>query len=168
MRKAFTLIEILIAITILSIMMLFLYQSYSSLNISNSFYKNELGQIKNGYLKKKVFFLDFALVHKETAKILNQDTKLDVVFLQSSHSIHKRHNPYIAYIIQDSKLYRLESIQEFTEYPLSVGGEYVADCLGEIDSFRVYRSKDDEGSYLVHADFKEDEDILLRVKALQE
>ena len=167
MRKAFTLIEILIAITILSIMMLFLYQSYNSLNISNSFYKNELGQIKNGYLKKKVFFLDFALVYKETAKILNQDTKLDVVFLQSSHSIHKRHNPYIAYIIQDSKLYRLESIQEFTEYPLSVGGEYVADCLGEIDSFRVYRSKDDEGSYLVHADFKEDEDILLRVTALQ-
>jgi prepilin-type N-terminal cleavage/methylation domain-containing protein len=168
MRKAFTLIEILIAITILSIMMLFLYQSYNSLNISNSFYKNELGQIKNGYLKKKVFFLDFALVYKETAKILNQDTKQDVVFLQSSHSIHKRHNPYIAYIIQDSKLYRLESTQEFTEYPLSIGGEYVADCLGEINSFRVYRAKDDEGSYLVHADFKEDEDILLRIKALQE
>jgi prepilin-type N-terminal cleavage/methylation domain-containing protein len=168
MRKAFTLIEILIAITILSIMMLFLYQSYSSLNISNSFYKNELGQIKNDYLKKKVFFLDFSLVYKETAKILNQDTKQDVVFLQSSHSIHKRHNPYIAYIIQDSKLYRLESIQEFNEYPLSVGGEYVADCLGEIDSFRVYRSKDDEGSFLVHADFKKDEDILLKIKALQE
>jgi hypothetical protein len=91
-----------------------------------------------------------------------------VLFLQSSHSIHKRHNPYIAYIVEDFKLYRLESIHEFKAYPLSVGGEYVADCLGEIDSFRVYRSKDDEGSFLVHADFKKDEDILLKIKALQE
>ena len=168
MRKAFTLIEILIAITILSIMILFLYQSYSSLNISNSFYKKELGQIKNGYLKKKVFFLDLSLAHIEKIKVLNQDTKEDVLFLQSANSLHKRHNPYIAYTVEDSKLYRLESIQEFTTYPLSVGGEYVADCLGEVNSFRVYASKSDKAVYLVHADFKEDEDILLKVKALQE
>lgn len=168
MRKAFTLIEILIAITILSIMMLFLYQSYSSLNISNSFYKNELGQIKNGYLKKKVLFLDFSLANQKKIKILNQNIKEDVLFMQSSNSIHKRHNPYIAYIIHDSKLYRLESIHEFKEYPLSVGGEYVADYLGEVNSFRVYPSKGDEPSYLLHIDFKQDEDILLKVKALTE
>jgi len=168
MKKAFTLIEILIAITILSIMMLFLYKSYSSLNISNSFYKNELGQIKNGYLKKKIFFLDLSLAYKEKVKVLNQDTKEDVLFMQSSNSIHKRHNPYIAYIIQDSRLCRLESIHEFNEYPLSVGGEYVADCLGEVNSFRVYTSKGDEASYLVHVDFKEDEDILLKIKALMQ
>lgn len=168
MKKAFTLIEILIAITILSIMMLFLYKSYSSLNISNSFYKNELGQIKNGYLKKKVLFLDLSLAYKEKTKILNQDTNEDVLFLQSANSIHKRHNPYIAYIVQDSKLCRLESIHEFEEYPLSVGGEYVADCLGEVKSFRVYPSKGDVASYLMHADFKEDEDILLKIKALMQ
>lgn len=166
MKKAFTLIEILIAITILSIMMLFLHKSYSSLNTSNSFYKNELGQIKNGYLKKKLLFLDFSLAHKGKTKILNQNTKEDVVFMQSSNSIHKRHNPYIAYIIQDSKLYRLESIHKFKEYPLSVGGEYIADCLGKINSFRVYPSKGDEASYLLHVDFKEDEDILLKIKSL--
>lgn len=168
MRKAFTLIEILIAITILSIMMLFLYKSYSSLNISNRFYKNELSQIKNGYLKKKILFLDLSLAHKEKTKVLNQDIKEDVLFLQSSHSIHKRHNPYVAYIVEDFKLYRLESIHEFKAYPLSVGEEYIADCLGEVDSFRVYQSKDGNASYLVQADFREDEDILLKIKALQE
>lgn len=166
MKKAFTLIEILIAITILSIMMLFLYQSYSSLNISNSFYKNELGQIKNGYLKKKVLYLDFSLANHKQIKILNQDTNEDVVFMQSSNSIHKRHNPYIAYVIHDSKLYRLESIHEFKEYPLSVGGEYVADSLGAVNSFRTYPSKGDEPSYLLHIDFKEDEDILLKIRTL--
>lgn len=168
MKKAFTLIEILIAITILSIMMLFLYKSYSSLNISNRFYKNELSQVKSGYLKKKVLFLDLSLAHKDKTKILNQNPNEDVLFLQSTNSIHRRHNPYIAYIVKDSRLYRLESINEFKAYPLSLTDEYVADCLGEIDRFRVYTSKDDEASYLVHVDFKKDEDILLKIKALQE
>jgi len=168
MKKAFTLIEILIAITILSIMMLFLYKSYSSLNLSNRFYKDELGQIKSGYLKKKVLFLDLSLAYQEKTNILNQDPKEDVLFMQSANSIHRRHNPYIAYIVHDSRLYRLESLHQFKEYPLSTAGEYVADDLGEVISFRIYRSKEDEGAYLVHADFKEDEDILLKVKALQE
>jgi len=168
MRKAFTLIEILLAVSILSIMMLFLYQSYSSLNISNRFYKDALGQIRSGYLKKKVLFLDLSLAHREKTDILNQDTKEDVLFMQSSNSIHKRHNPYIAYFVQDAKLYRLESVHEFKEYPLSLTEEYVADCLGEVNSFRVYRSKGDEASYLVHVDFKEDEDILLKVKPLMQ
>lgn len=166
MKKAFTLIEMLISIMILSIMMIFLYKSYSSLNISNHFYKNELGQIKNGYIKKKVLFLDFSLSLKEKTAVLNQDPTEDVVFMQSSNSIHKRHNPYIAYIVKEFKLYRLESRQEFKEYPLSVGGEYVADYLGEVNSFRVYTSKADDASYVVHVDFKEDEDILLKIKAL--
>lgn len=168
MRKAFTLIEILVAITVLSIMMLFLYKSHSSLNISNRFYKNELGQIKNGYLKKKVVFLDLSLAAKEKTRILNQGPKEDVLFLQSANSIHKRHNPYIAYIVQDSKLYRLESIHEFKTYPLGTADEYVADFLGEVESFRVYMSKEDNASYLVQADFKTEGNILLKVKALQE
>ncbi len=168
MRKAFTLIEILVAITILSVMMLFLYQSYSSLNISNRFYKDELGQITNGYLKKKVLFLDLSLAHKEKINILNQETTEDVLFMQSSNSIHKRHNPYIAYVVHDSKLYRLESAHEFKTYPLSTAEEYVADCLGEVNSFRVYAAKGEEASYLVHADFKEGEDILLKITTLSQ
>lgn len=169
MKKAFTLIEILIAITILSIMMLFLYKSYSSLNLSNRFYKDELSQIKSGYLKKKVLFLDLSLAHKDKTKILNQSPKEDVLFMQSANSIHRRHNPYVAYIVQDSRLYRLESFHEFKEYPLSTAGEYVADDMGEVNGFRVYASKDDNvSSHLVHVDFKKDEDILLKVKALQE
>lgn len=167
MKKAFTLIEILIAITVLSVMMLFLYKSYSALNLSNRFYKDELSQIKSGYLKKKVLFLDLSLALEQKVNILNQDPKEDVLFLQSANSIHKRHNPYIAYIVHNSRLCRLESIHEFSEYPLRTGGEYVADCMGEIKSFRVYRSKEQESAYLVHADFKEDEDILLKIKTLQ-
>ena len=168
MKKAFTLIEMLISITILSIMMIFLYKSYASLNISNSFYKKELSSIENSQLKKKVIFLDFSLALQGKTKILNQGTKEDVVFMQSSNSIHKRFNPYIAYIVKDSKLYRLESLYEFKEYPLSFDNEFIADYLGEVNSFRVYKSKDSKKeAYLIHVDFKVDEEILLKVKVLE-
>lgn len=44
--------------------------------------------------------------------------------------------------------------------------EFVADFLGEIDSFRVYKSKNDNEAYLLHVDFKYGEDILLKIKVL--
>ncbi|MCK4875091.1 MAG: prepilin-type N-terminal cleavage/methylation domain-containing protein [Sulfurimonas sp.] len=167
MRKAFTLIEMMISITILSIMMIFLYESYASLNSSNIFYKKELNTIEDAHVKKKVLFLDFSLVQDKKIKILNQESNEDVVFMQSSNSIHRRYNPYIAYTVKDSKLYRLESLYEFKEYPFSFNNEFVSDYLGEVNSFRVYKSDDNNESYLVHVDFKKDENILLKVKILE-
>jgi prepilin-type N-terminal cleavage/methylation domain-containing protein len=75
MRKAFTLIEMLISISILSIMMVFLYQSYAALNGSNNLLHKELNKIKDKELKKKVIFLDFSTIVNNKVDILNQDVK---------------------------------------------------------------------------------------------
>ena len=168
-RKAFTLIELLISVSILSIMMIFLYKSYASLNSSNKFYKNELNSINNIMKKKKVIFLDFSLSLYKSVNILNQDTKIDIVFFQSSNSIHKRYNPYIAYIAKENKLYRLESLQKFKEYPLTQDSDFVADYLGEINRFRVYKSKEEKKeTYLIDINFKNEDNILLKVKVLNQ
>ncbi len=172
-RKAFTLIELMVSITILSVMMLFLYKSYASLNRSNSFYKAELNHIKSEKLKKRVIFMDLSLALVNSMKIINQDKNEDVLFLQSSNSIHKRYNPYIAYILKDKRLYRLESLKEFKEYPLSSDSEFYADDFGEVESFRVYKStkkidKTIPELYLVHIDFKSENDVLLKIKVLNE
>ncbi|MFA6136550.1 MAG: prepilin-type N-terminal cleavage/methylation domain-containing protein [Sulfurimonas sp.] len=170
MRKGFTLIELLISITILSIMMLFLYKSYASLNHSNSFYKKEVKDIKEEESLKKVIFLDFSLALSQSTTILNQDKKEDIILMQSSHSLHNMHNPYVAYIIKNHKLYRLESLRPLL-YPLSVDSEFSVDSIGEVNSFRVYKSDKKIGDtvpelFLVHADFKEKKDILLKIKVL--
>ncbi|MEA3371136.1 MAG: prepilin-type N-terminal cleavage/methylation domain-containing protein [Campylobacterota bacterium] len=173
MRRAFTLIEMMISVVILSIIMLFLYESYSALNRSNSFYEKRVQEIKSEQLRKKAIFLDFSLAHSETVKILNQERDEDVLYMQSSNSLHKRYNPYIAYILKDKKLFRLESIKEFKEYPFSIDNNFEADFIGYVDRFRVYKSikkREDATlvSYLVDIDFKEEDDILLKVKALNE
>jgi prepilin-type N-terminal cleavage/methylation domain-containing protein len=164
MKKAFTLIEMLIAITILSLMMVFLYQSYSSLNISNKFYKNEAKTIKDQLLKKRTFFLDLNLALENNIYILHQDPQTDIVFTQSSNSLHRRYNPYLAYIVQDSKLYRLESLTPFLTFPISSDREFNVDYLGDVNSFRLYKStKKGEKAYLLHVDFKEEKKILLKI-----
>lgn len=167
MRRGFTLIELLIAITILSIMMLFLYKSYASLNHSNSFYKKEVTSLKHEQLIKKIIFLDFSLAVNNSIVILNQDKKEDVVLMQSSSSLHKRYNPYIAYIVKNSKLYRLESLKRLA-YPLGVGSEFSVDYIGEVDGFRAYTSsKEIENVFLVHVNFKKEDDVLLKIKVLE-
>jgi prepilin-type N-terminal cleavage/methylation domain-containing protein len=165
MRRAFTLIELMISISILSIIMIFLYQSYSSLNKSNEFYKKEVLHIKKEQLIKKILFLDFSLALSKSITILNQEKNQDIVFLQSSNSMHRRFNPYIAYIMKDSKLYRLESLKEFVEYPINIDAQFSVECFGEVNIFRIYESQNKNG-YLIHIDFKNDEDILLKVKKL--
>ena len=169
MRKAFTLIELMVSISILSIIMIFLYKSYASLNKSNDFYKKEVSHIKSEQLKKRVLFLGFSLaLLKETEiSVLNQERDEDIVFFQTSNSMHKRYNPYIAYIIKESKLYRLESSKEFKEYPLNADSEFSVEYFGEVNTFRAYKTQaKDKQEYLIHVDFKEGEDILLKIKVL--
>ena len=167
MRKGFTLVELMISISILSIVMIFLYKSYASLNHLNTKYAKGVKEIKKEELRKEVLFLDFSLAFKNSVAVLNQNKKTDVVFLQSSHSIHRRYNPYIAYIVNDSKLYRLESLNQFKTYPLSADSEFSIEYFGEVNSFRVYKSHDiKDESFLVHVDFSHDEDILLKINIL--
>jgi len=172
-RAGFTLVELMVSISILSIMMLFLYKSYASLNKTNAIYKLESEKIQKQQIRKKTLYLDFSLALANSTQILKQDTKEDVIFMQSANSLHKNYNPYIAYIVKNEKLYRLESLNKFTEYPLGVESVFIADEIGEVNSFRVYKSSKKVGTstpeiYLVHIDFKEENDILVKIKVLNE
>lgn len=170
-RSAFTLIEIIIAITILSIMMLYLYRSYAALNLSNAFYQEEATAIKESKLKQKILFLDFSLLLFGEYKIVQNEKKEDAVFLQTSNSMHGRINPYIAYIIKDARLYRVESYKKITAENL--GAERVVDIddFGEVEKFRVYENslgKKEKLSFLIDVAFKNSSNLLMRVRALNE
>ncbi|WP_345992188.1 prepilin-type N-terminal cleavage/methylation domain-containing protein [Sulfurimonas sp. HSL-1716] len=168
MRKAFTLIEMMISIVILSIMLLFLYRSYSSLNRSNEVYEKKMEQIQNFETKKKLFFSDFTLSLFDSVQILNQDKSNDVVFLQTTNSVHQRFNPYIAYIVKGHELYRLESLKPFKTYPLPQDSEFDIDNLGKIKSFRVYASPTNKRDFILHVEFYGMQTILMKIKALNE
>lgn len=170
-RAAFTLIEMLIAISIFAVMMLYLYKTYSSLNISNDNLKVEVNAIEKLQRIKKVIYLDYTLALYKPQGMISIDSRErreDFVHFQSSHSIHKRINPYIVYMVKNQKLYRLESLKKITSYEISSDAEFDVDCLGEVNSFRVYKSTHKELAYLIEVNFKKMGNILLKVKPLNE
>jgi len=169
LRKAFTLLELLLAISILTIMMIYLYKSYASLNISNIIMKEESRGIQTVQKFKKVVYLDFLLALHKTVAIEKREKNEDFISLQSSNSIHKRYNPYVTYMVKDEKLYRLESLKKIRTYEVEHDIDFDIDYIGEVKSFRVYKSsRNDKESYLVHIDFKTLENVLFKVNVLNE
>jgi prepilin-type N-terminal cleavage/methylation domain-containing protein len=173
-RSGFTLMEMMVSVTILSIMMVFLYKSFSEMKNTNLFFQTKAGVLESYLEKKKTVFLDFSLAHFGSVKILNQDKYTDVVFMQTSNSLYGRINPYVAYIKKEDALYRLESLLPFTIYPLNVDADFFGEKLGEVKSFRVYEQSiaDSNSTYkktrLVHMDFAQEEDLLYKITSLNE
>jgi prepilin-type N-terminal cleavage/methylation domain-containing protein len=169
--NGFTLIELLISISILSILMIALYKAYDALNISNDIYKEKTKKIQTLSLKKRTIYLDFALGlvgdKNSTLSYLDQDTKADIVTFQSSHSLHRRYNPYLTYYVKDDKLYRIESRQKIARYPFDSFISADIDEIGEVKKFKVFKSKEDE-TYLVDLRFKGEDNILMKVKSLNQ
>lgn len=168
-KKAFTLIEVLIAISLLSIIMLYLYKSYNNLNLSNDNFKKEVHTLSNVQNIKKVFMLDVSLAIHKSINIQNKDFDKDFISFQSSNSLHKRFNPYVAYISKEEKLYRLESLKPFTSDELEADREADVDMLGEVESFRIYKSREtDKEQYLVSVKFKNMKNIFVKARVLNE
>ena len=164
MKKAFTLLEMLIAVSLLSIIIIFLYNTYASLQSSNNFYGKELSSASHEQKLRKTIYLDFALSMPDSVKLTHIDKGSDVVILQSSHSVHRRIMPYIAYMIKDGQLLRIESSQELF-YPLSGTEEMVIDDLGEMKSFRIFEK---ESAFLVHIEQNDKKMMLFRTNRLND
>lgn len=170
LKKAFTLLELLISIVILSIMIIYLYNSYASLNLSNANLKNETKSIENIEQIKRVVYMDFlnAFGKKASAiKIENREKDEDFVSLQTTNSLHRKINPYVSYIVKEKKLYRLESSKPITNYDISIDNNFISDYLGEVKTFQIYKSSDKSNNlYLVYIDFTSLKEVLYLVNAL--
>jgi len=165
-RYSFTLIEMIISVIILSVMMLFLYKTQTTFRLSSDNIKKETDSIVRMQKIKKTLYMDFALAINKSLKIQNRQKNEDVVFLQTSNSIHKRYNPYIVYKVKNKKLYRTESLKPIMTYEFPADSEFDADCLGEVESFRVYKSSDtNHHTCIIYVKFKKEE-VFFKVKIL--
>ena len=172
MRRAFTLIEMMIAILIFSLIVVFLYKSYDSLKRSNDKYTAITKDMRHLWRIKKMLYLDFALSLKSNVSVLNQERNEDVVLLQTSNSLHNRFYPYVAYVVKDGILYRLESLRKLT-YPFDAETIGDADVIAKVERFRIYKAlKKEAGSaityYLVDIKLTSGEQILYKIRALNE
>ena len=162
LNRAFTLLEMLIAITIFSLIVLYLYQSLSTLNSTNRFYGEKLNSMSHDQKLLKTIYLDLSTAVIRTVNIINEDPFTDIVLMQTAHSVHRRIMPYVGYIIKEGELFRIESSQKLS-YPLSIENEMVVDELGQIQHFRLYSSPT---HFLLDYRSHSKEPRLLKIRAL--
>ena len=72
MRRSFTLIEMMIAIVIFSLIVVFLYKSYDALKRSNEKFTQISKEMDRLWRIKRMLYLDFALALRSDVSVLNQ------------------------------------------------------------------------------------------------
>jgi len=170
-KDGFTLVEMMVAIGIFALIAIFLYQSYASFNLSNKQLKSLNTKLSRYEKIKKTLYLDFALALEKKITVLNQERDEDVVLFQTSHSIHRRFNPYVAYLIKQGHLFRLESLRKLS-YPFDTTMQSVdIDDFGKANRFRVFLAYTKESNttkslYLIDARFSNKKNILYKVIGL--
>jgi len=167
MKKAFTLIELVVATIILSILMVFLYRSYADLNRVNKTYTKSADHLREEELIKKTFYLDLLLAGKESIVIQQIDKQFDFISFMTRHSIHRRINPYVSYIVKEKVLYRLESLQQIKSLDINRDIAYDIDKIGEVKKLKLFGTRDNKKEYfLLDLELIEKPKILFKIKVL--
>ncbi len=167
-KNAFTLIELLISVAILSLIMLFLYKSYADLNKTNQLYEQEVSKLEYISRIKQTLYLDLLLAKQKTLTVSHQDTKFDFVSFMTEHSLHRVIKPYIAYIVKENILYRVESSEEIKSVEIPRDQPYIIDKVGSVEKFKLYLPTDEkkEKIVIIEADFAEVASVVLKTKVL--
>lgn len=154
MRRAFTLIEVVISIAIFSVIAIYMYQAINTMQKSNEInflhYENDQKERKI----VKLFYNDLFLQIDPYAKSnITSGDEFDIFYLSTRNSIHAMINPYVAYFVKDNSLYRIES-KEREMIPLTYDGVErvkVDKLMDNVTIFRVYENKN---SYLISYESK--------------
>jgi len=161
-RQAFTLIEMMIAISVFSVVMIFLYQSMATIDKSNRFYGEKLKTIETNQALLKTLFLDLSLSVANSGEINNINKDEDMVFMQTTHVVHDHVMPYVVYFVKAHHLYRVESYTKLT-YPFESNINAQIDDFGIVKKFRLYKNST---HFLLHISSNAKDDTLLKIRHL--
>lgn len=156
-NRAFTLIEVLVSIALLSIIVIFLYQTLDMTQKSNSFFHSKVNKKEQEIILKKIFFKDIAY---SNANIEQKDTSILKVF--TTHTIHNSFYNNITYFVsKENNLIRIESKKPFDKNKLNddfLDEAFVDTIASNIKKFTVaYKGN----QYYIYIQFmNENEEIL--------
>lgn len=168
-KKAFTLIEVLISITLLIIIVLFLYQALDITTKSNKFFSNKLSIQTDRIRLKDIFVMD--IIHSGANMIENITENRDkntILSLKSTNTYHHSSYNNITYLIsREDNLIRIENKIKFTKGKVDYdffNQAYIDILASNIDKFKVaYKNK----KYSIYIKFKDESDMMFVVKSMR-
>ena len=145
MKKAFTLLELIISITLFMIIVVFLYKTLDQTKYSNNLFSNKQEILKQSNHLHNIFLEDIAEASSITIK--SDKNKNAIVKIVTNNTYHNSYFNNITYLISSSKkLLRIESSEIFNELaPMNLDFEknsYIDPLLEDIDFFELQSSNE--------------------------
>lgn len=151
MKKAFTLVELMISIALFSIVLIFLYGAIDMLRKSNAFYARVLEKERSQDRLFRVFYSDI-LSSTAYAITATKDKEFDIVVLTTKNSVHGLQTPTVVwYVTKDENrtLYRMESLNA-VNFPIleeSYKSVKVDEVISGVEYFKLFRK---DNTFLVY------------------
>lgn len=157
MKKAFTLLEVTIAVTLFMILVLFLYKTLDQTKHTNKIFEQKKDALKEVNQLNNIFLEDIA-ESKSALEILYTDDKTAIVKFASNNTYHNGFHNYITYLISSNdKLVRIESNDKFKESESDLNfyeNAYIDILLNDVEIFEV-SAKDSEVVLIIKQKNKE-------------
>ncbi|RXJ68323.1 hypothetical protein CRV08_08715 [Halarcobacter ebronensis] len=151
MKKGFTLIEIIVSISLFMILLLFLYHSLNVTKSSNNFYETKLDNLNKINSFKSILYEDIA--QSSNVEIFFDAKGESILKLISSNLFHNLFYKHITYVLnKKGELIRIESFDKFNEKELldSFFDEAYLDIVfNDIDKFKITPSKSNQNIYSI-------------------
>ena len=171
MRKGFTLVEMMISVTLLSIIVIFLYQTLDMAKISNKFYANQLEKIKEQNNIKLLMYED--MINKEANSSVKFDVDRDgntIFSFKSSNSFHNPFYNHITYFVsRKNNLIRCESKIAFDKNKISDFAEtsFIDKVDSNVTKFKVQQHKTQKNNYIVYIEYENKKYSFFTLKSLR-
>lgn len=143
MKKSFTLLELLISITLFLIIIVFLYKTLDQTKYSNNIFTKKEDSLKQINHLHNIFLEDIAEASSIT--ITTDKNKNSIVKIVTNNTYHNSIFNNITYLINSTnKFIRIESLQVFNEQdPLNAiffDNSYIDELEGNIEYFEAKNS----------------------------
>lgn len=113
MKRAFTLLEVTIAITLFMILLMFLYKTLDQTKHSNKIFEKKQESLLFSNSLNKLFLEDFAEAKSKITITVDDDKRTTLKF-QTNNLFHNPYFTYVTYILgSNDTLIRMESKEEF-------------------------------------------------------
>ncbi len=158
MRKAFSLIELLVSIFLLGLIVNFLYSAIGNLQKTNILFNQKSQELQNEQKLLDLLYDDIFLA----SRLQITGSKNSTINLLTSNSIYDIEHPYVSWLISREKnmLLRVESTKSFTKMTAdNVNFFHITQIKEDCERFKIYQSKD-KTNILIHIKFKDKEPLV--------
>jgi len=168
-KSSFTLIEILISISLLAIIVVFLYQTLDIVKKNSIFFGKKVAIQNNKTRLKKMFFKDIIQAQSSQTKLVENRDKQSIFMIKTSNIYHNKFYQYVTYILsKKNNLIRIESKNKFNKNKLFddfFNTAYIDTVATDILKFKV--TKKTTNSYAIYLKFKDKTNIMFLVKSMR-